>query len=166
MIKNVSDDLLPTIEQLDNLVSFIYNYLGSYEYVFNTIKFADNMNFEHLGFPIAHCGSGINAISVSPTGNIFPCVLLMNEKYRMGDLLSQSGVNKFKRERLKRIKSDLISTKMECQSCDYKWFCGGGCRADNIYNGCQVNKYRCKYYRLGLEIFIKREIERKEHERI
>ncbi len=75
------------------------------------------------------CGCGTEYLAVDPVGEIYPCHQFVgNEKFKMGNVFSginnQNLVNLFS-------KANLINKK-ECQNCWAKFFCSGGCNANNF----------------------------------
>ena len=100
---------------------------------------------------IKGCGSGSEYIAVVPNGDIYPCHQFAgNEKYRLGnvnkpDIRLDHGLMK------KFFENNIISNE-KCKSCWAKYFCGGGCAANNenfggdIYSpygiACEMEKKR------------------------
>ena len=97
------------------------------EYI-NTQKFLDNFEL----YCKDRCEAGRSLISIDSKGNIYPCHMLHIEELKLGNLLIDdldsvinNPINKFR-----DIKVDNINT---CFECDYKYLCGGGCRARSYY---------------------------------
>jgi len=96
------------------------------------------------------CVAGIEEIYVSSNGNIFPCALLLDQKFCAGNIRNASiseillnpspGFSQI-------VKS--IQNKEFCVMCTHKVICQGGCRAramseqDNIY---AKDTFSCLYY--------------------
>lgn len=106
------------------------------------------------------CGAGGHYIAVSPEGDIYPCHQFVGRKeYYMGNVFEES-IDKSISEKF--INSDLL-TKQQCQNCFAKYFCSGGCAANNIFYGggidsphyiyCQIMKTRfeCALYIYAME---------------
>ncbi|MNE38801.1 Anaerobic sulfatase-maturating enzyme [compost metagenome] len=80
------------------------------------------------------CGIGTHLVSVNADGTVYPCHITMLPNLAMGNLLQQD---------LKEImytsaiaaecREMTVETVGQCKSCDYKIFCGGGCRANALY---------------------------------
>lgn len=95
------------------------------------------------------CGSGNEYIAVTPEGDIYPCHQFVGiEKFKMGNLYEKSFDEKMKSE----FASAHVYSKEKCRSCWAKFYCSGGCNANNyLYGGdllippdigCQMQKKR------------------------
>ncbi len=74
------------------------------------------------------CGCGNEYIAVTPKGHIYPCHQFVgDEKWKMGDLL-----NNFFDENIKEdFAKANVYNKLECKNCWAKFYCSGGCNANN-----------------------------------
>lgn len=95
------------------------------------------------------CGCGNEYVAVTPDGEIYPCHQFVGEEgYKMGDLYSGT----FDLEMKKTFAQANVYTKPECKKCWAKFYCSGGCNANNyqyagdIHNAhklsCQLQKKR------------------------
>lgn len=77
------------------------------------------------------CGAGRNLISIGADGSVYPCHMLHESRFKLGNILTEnlkdiifSKKNPF---------LDLSVDKLEgCKKCKYKYFCGGNCRARSL----------------------------------
>lgn len=111
------------------------------------------------------CGSGNEYVAVTPEGDIYPCHQFVGiEKFKMGNLhdktFDMSIKNMFARTH--------IYAKEDCKDCWAKFYCSGGCNANNyLYEGdiLKPHKLSCKIQKKRLEcailMSVKREIEKK-----
>lgn len=152
IVKKVTDDIKPTVDQLRRLLDFLKNqYNIDVTEAFEIVKFADNMMFGNEGFPITHCGAGITSLSIHPDGNVYPCVKRYRETDLITNIFNEAAVYDILNHRKELIKKDLVDNNKHCQKCDLKYFCGGGCRAEATNNlPC---KYNCSYYKFALEYY-------------
>lgn len=101
------------------------------------------------------CGVGSEYIAVSVEGGIYPCHQFAGEeKFKMGDLYSSPQIyESFSKGELKKELSNLIlPDKEECMKCWARYFCSGGCAANNYHStgslkglyktGCKIQKKR------------------------
>lgn len=98
---------------------------------------------------ISGCGAGHEYVAVTPEGDIYPCHQFVgNEKFRMGSLESEELNMAIADE----FKNAHIYNKPECEECWARFYCSGGCQANN-YNfngdmhipyklGCEMQKKR------------------------
>ncbi len=96
------------------------------------------------------CGAGVEYLAVSPSGDIYPCHQFDGIKeMKLGDVWN--GItNKNLVERFR--KANFLFNKSECANCWARFYCSGGCLANN-YNmtgdifkpydiGCETQKMR------------------------
>ena len=100
------------------------------------------------------CGSGNEYVSITPDGDIYPCHQFVgHEEYKMGNL--EEGT--FNEEIKKEFAGAHVYSKPACQKCWAKFYCSGGCNANNyIYNGDihKAHELSCKIQRKRLECAI------------
>lgn len=84
-----------------------------------------------------NCGFGSGTFSIDADGNVYPCHWLHSEEWKAGNLYEQGlaqiyhGSEVFQRCRSIRVDHDIAG----CRSCEFKYFCGGGCRARAMSKG-------------------------------
>lgn len=83
------------------------------------------------------CGAGCGEIFIKDNGEVYPCRLLNNEKYYLGNLNQTTLKDIVISKRLQDIKRSFDVNQIEsCSHCDYKYICGGGCRSvHSAYTG-------------------------------
>lgn len=95
------------------------------------------------------CSSGNEYIAVTTDGDIYPCHQFVGlDGFKMGSVYDGS----FDQDMKKEFASAHIYTKPECKKCWAKFYCSGGCNANNyIYSGdihiphkltCEIMKKR------------------------
>ncbi len=95
------------------------------------------------------CSCGNEYVAVTPSGDIFPCHQFVgSEKWKMGNVLDGTFNLKMKND----FALTNIYSKPECKNCWAKFYCSGGCNANNWqYEGstkkphfisCQLEKKR------------------------
>lgn len=99
---------------------------------------------------ISGCGAGVEYLSVSPEGDLYPCHQFDgNSEFKLGDI--HNGVTNSNIASTFRT-ATIVSNKKPCDNCWAKYLCGGGCLANNytinndinsIYSlGCEIQKLR------------------------
>lgn len=148
---SLREEDLPTIfEQYDKL----------YEEMIKRHKEGREFKFYHFnidlqGGPcvykrISGCGAGHEYVAISPNGDIYPCHQFVgNEDFKMGNLFDNTDLNK---KISNEFKKATIYTKPKCKKCWAKFYCSGGCQANN-YN---FNKDMHIPYELGCKMQKKR----------
>lgn len=100
------------------------------------------------------CGSGNEYVAVSPEGDIYPCHQFVGiEEYKMGNLDEHTFNYDIKNE----FAAAHVYTKSDCKKCWAKFYCSGGCNANNyIYCGDihKPHKLSCEIQKKRLECAI------------
>lgn len=139
-----------------------------YEKLANTIiksrKNGDYYNFFHFMIDLNQgpcaikrlrgCGCGNEYVAVTPQGDIYPCHQFVgNEDYKMGNLNDGTFNTEMK---LMFAKANVYS-KENCKDCWAKFYCSGGCNANNFqYEGniLKSHKTSCELEKKRLECAI------------
>lgn len=100
------------------------------------------------------CGCGNEYVAVTPDGDIFPCHQFVGiDEYKMGNLFDKTFNNEMKAD----FGRAHVYTKPECKKCWAKFYCSGGCNANNyIYQGDirSAHKLSCQIQKKRLEVAI------------
>lgn len=82
---------------------------------------------------ISGCGAGHEYVAVTPTGDIYPCHQFVgNEDFILGNIYEGT----IKKEISKEFKAAHIYNKPKCKECWARFYCSGGCQANNFnFNG-------------------------------
>ncbi len=143
------EDLPKIFEQYDK----IYKEMVKRHKKGNEFKFY-HFNIDLQGGPcvykrISGCGAGHEYVAITPSGDIYPCHQFVgNEDFIMGNVLKQGLDKNMQRE----FKEANIYFKPICKECWARFYCSGGCQANN-YN---FNKDIHIPYKLGCEMQKKR----------
>ena len=100
------------------------------------------------------CGSGNEYVAITPEGDIYPCHQFVGiDKYKMGNI----NEGTFNTDIKKEFASAHIYSKEDCKKCWAKFYCSGGCNANNyIYTGdiLTAHKLSCEMEKKRLECAI------------
>lgn len=100
------------------------------------------------------CEAGKSMISVSASGDVYPCHMLHQPELCMGNILKER-VEKLLNSEKNYLRNWNIDNKIPCKDCQYKYLCGGGCHARAyLENGdfgkpdstCVVTQYELHRY--------------------
>jgi uncharacterized protein len=81
------------------------------------------------------CGSGNEYLAVTPEGDIYPCHQFVGmEEYKMGNVQD----NNLNEDIKKQFASCNVYAKEACKECWAKFYCSGGCHANNIRYGGNI----------------------------
>lgn len=143
------EDLKEINESYDELFKFMKDKKEKNE----KLKFY-HFNIDLSGGPciykrISGCGAGFEYIAITPEGDIYPChQFIGREEYKMGNI--EEGI--IKNNIQKELKNAHIYNKPKCKNCWAKFYCSGGCQANNLaFNddihipyevGCELTKKR------------------------
>ncbi|MDR0404913.1 MAG: thioether cross-link-forming SCIFF peptide maturase [Oscillospiraceae bacterium] len=95
------------------------------------------------------CGCGNEYLAITPEGDIYPCHQFVGKfEWMMGNIL-QKTFNKNIRETFSQIN---VSSKDDCRDCFAKFYCSGGCSANNW----NYNQNLSKPYKVSCELQKKR----------
>lgn len=113
-----------------------------------------NVDFEGgpcLPKRLSGCGSGHDYLAVSPEGDLYPCHQFVGEDdYKMGTVYT--GIEK--PEIAERFQKANVLTKPTCMECWARFYCSGGCHANNIRYGGGIDEpyaFGCDLQRKRIE---------------
>ncbi|MBW9152746.1 thioether cross-link-forming SCIFF peptide maturase [Clostridium estertheticum] len=103
---------------------------------------------------IAGCGAGHEYVAITPDGDIYPCHQFVgNKDFLIGDIYT--GITN--KKMVKEFKEAHIYNKPTCTECWAKFYCSGGCQANNFnFNGDMHIPYEigCKMQKKRIECAI------------
>lgn len=111
---------------------------------------------------IKGCGSGVEYMSVTPNGDLYPCHQFASDNdFKMGNIY-EGITNKDLSKKFCRVN---LYSKDECRNCFSKYFCSGGCMANSYNENGTINstyKIGCILQRKRVECAIMIKIANKE----
>ncbi|MDD8020991.1 MAG: SPASM domain-containing protein [Acidobacteriota bacterium] len=120
-----------------------YSFLLKKKKVQITLKTAGDMVYSPFNtHKYLNCGLGINTLSISPDGSVYPCPLLHDHKYKIGNTYVEdfSEINKKASEIYQEVTVDKFKN---CSACEYRYYCGGGCRVLALEFGSLTENNPC-----------------------
>jgi len=98
------------------------------------------------------CAIGDGEISISQTGDVFPCQLLHFPQFKAGNIEEQSLKSIYETSAILKSCKNLTVLNVEgCKTCEIRFICGGACRARAFYeaNRLDVSGSFCEYEKLA-----------------
>lgn len=89
------------------------------------------------------CNAVRNACYITPEGRLLPCMPMTASPVQdQFPLVQEIGLEKglsdsYFMQFVSKTVKDLLESNPECQTCDYRYWCGGGCRANALLEGDQ-----------------------------
>ena len=145
----VLEDGHPLSIRKEDLPEIFANYDKLYEEMARRKAEGDEVTFYHFnidlqGGPcvykrISGCGSGFEYVAITPQGDVYPCHQFVgNEDFKLGSVYDDSFDTKLSR----KFKEANIYNKPKCRDCWAKFYCSGGCQANNFnFNGDMREPY-------------------------
>lgn len=103
---------------------------------------------------ISGCGSGFEYVAITPQGDVYPCHQFVGkEEYKLGSIFDDT----YDVELGKKFKKAHIYNKPKCRECWARFYCSGGCQANNVnFNGDMNIPYEigCKMQKKRIECAI------------
>ncbi|ADL51819.1 thioether cross-link-forming SCIFF peptide maturase [Clostridium cellulovorans] len=98
---------------------------------------------------ISGCGAGHEYVAITPQGEVYPChQFIGKEQFKLGNIYDDS----YDKNLAKTFKKAHIYNKPACRNCWARFYCSGGCQANNFnFNGdmhipyeigCEMQKKR------------------------
>ena len=148
------DDLDRVFKEYETLAKEIINQRKNGNY-FNFFHFMLDLNQGPCAIKrLKGCGCGNEYISVTPNGDIFPCHQFVGKSdWKMGNVLN----NEFNEEIKDYFSNTSVYNKPDCKECWAKFYCSGGCNANNLQYAGDVfksHKLSCYLERKRLECAI------------
>ena len=115
-------------------------YLSGKEY-FDVLKSAGVIPYTDLkniiksqtsATPVLKCALGDAEVSISSSGDVYPCQLLHYSIFKIGNIKEQSFDEIYGSEKMKHFKMHTADCIKKCKDCEFKLLCGGACQARHL----------------------------------
>ena len=160
----VLEDGHPLALTESDLPEIFDNYDKLYAEMSRRKKEGDEFNFYHFnidlnGGPcvykrISGCGAGFEYVAITPQGEVYPCHQFVGkEEFKLGSIYDDT----YDAELGKKFKKAHIYNKPKCRECWARFYCSGGCQANNFaFNGDMNIPYEigCKMQKKRIECAI------------
>ncbi len=105
------------------------------------------------GYGVRRCSMAEREISISETGDVYPCQLLHGDSFRAGNIRRQPLEEIYAHSAVfRRLRSINVDTLGKCSRCAVRYLCGGACRARDLYETGSIETVGefCAYERESL----------------
>lgn len=134
------EDLPEIFEEYERLAQYIVESRrsGKEEDWFNFFHFMIDLDQGPCAIKrLRGCGCGNEYVAITPDGDIYPChQFIGHEEWKMGSLKD----NTFDLDQKKFFSQTSIYQKPDCMNCWAKFYCSGGCNANNMQYEGDVHK--------------------------
>ena len=93
------------------------------------VPFADLRNLIAARKKIFKCALGDAEISISRSGDVYPCQLLHFDAFKLGNVKDSTFDAIYNSARADYFKRHTVDAIESCRDCDLKYLCGGSCQA-------------------------------------
>ena len=160
----VLEDGHPLALREEDLPTIFDNYDKLYDEMRRRKSEGDEFKFYHFnidlqGGPcvykrISGCGAGFEYVAITPQGEVYPCHQFVGkEEFKLGSIWDDT----YDAELGKKFKKAHIYNKPKCKDCWARFYCSGGCQANNVnFNGDMNIPYEigCKMQKKRIECAI------------
>ena len=102
------------------------------------------------GRGVKRCALAEREISISETGDVYPCQLLHAEEFKAGNIREISLAEIYYESPVfNRLRGITVDTLGKCSTCQLRYICGGACRARDFYEVGSIEEVGefCEYER-------------------
>ena len=101
---------------------------------------------------IHKCAMGDGEISISCTGDVYPCQLLHYDDFYLGNIREQSLDEIYNSEKNNKFKIHTVDCIEKCKTYDFKYLCGAACQARHFSETGSIDKAGdfCEYEKRGI----------------
>lgn len=101
---------------------------------------------------IMKCSMGDGELSISSTGDVYPCQLLHNDDFYLGNIHEENLEEIYNSNENNRFKFHTVEHIDKCKNCDFRYLCGGACQARHFSETGSIDKAGdfCEYEKKGI----------------
>lgn len=109
---------------------------------------SEDLNYSKAEASCFGCGAGISEIYIDPTGNVYPCNKMTDEKFFVGNVRKNNFKQLWKNSSiLEKFRNHRQNIKGKCRECKLSDYCKGGCKAVswNLKKDAFIPDPRCPF---------------------
>ena len=98
------------------------------------------------------CAIGDAELSISSSGDVYPCQLLHNDSCFLGNVHNQTIFEIYNSNKALYFKNHTVDEIEGCKTCDFRYLCGGACQARHLSETGSISKAGefCAYEKEGI----------------
>lgn len=98
------------------------------------------------------CAIGDGEVSISCSGDVYPCQLLHKSEFLLGNVHDSSLHDLYYSEKNMKFKSHTVDKIQGCKTCDFRYLCSGSCQARHFAETGSIDKAGefCEYEKKGI----------------
>jgi len=133
----LKDEVYPSPEEMTRAYTLLYR--AAYDRMDKGLRINAKYNSVFFGgrgsdYKRLPCGAGRNIIHITYKGDIVPCSLFTEDKFVQGNAKQDAIAEVWeKSELLNCFRTTSVDDIPKCKTCRYRYFCGGGCRAEAYF---------------------------------
>lgn len=88
------------------------------------------------------CGASYKILAIDSDGTVYPCQTMVNKKYRITNILKENWTEELMSSSVVNLfQNRSVSSIPECDTCEIRYLCGGGCAAiaENLFGNMNEN---------------------------
>jgi radical SAM protein with 4Fe4S-binding SPASM domain len=102
------------------------------------------------GRGVRRCAMAEREISISESGDVYPCQLLHSSEFKAGNIRERPlSEIYYEAPVFNRLRNITVDTLGKCSTCQLRYICGGACRARDFYEVGSIEEVGefCEYER-------------------
>ncbi|MDK2878710.1 MAG: uncharacterized protein PWR06_1426 [Thermoanaerobacteraceae bacterium] len=143
-----------SVFEVDDLVYDVLDYYDKFDEDYIIKQLEGKYHGPCVYKRLTACGAGREYLTVTPSGDIYPCHQFVGlDEFIMGNVFEK----KLNESIVERFKNTHVFAKPECSSCWARFYCSGGCNANNYQINGDLNtpyKLTCKLQKKRIEVAI------------
>lgn len=113
---------------------------------------ANIINAHKANGSVMKCSLGDGELSVSCTGDVYPCQLLHADDFYLGNVHERTLEEIYNSPKNDTFKFHTVARMDKCRECDFRYLCGGACQARHYSETGSIDKVGdfCEYEKKGI----------------
>lgn len=130
-------------EEIMHAFNVLKDFYGDYITARNCFNYCKHVIYNKHECNIL-CGMSQTVLSIASNGDVYPCINLHVDEFKLGNIVSDEVETIIEEQKLDNMRT-YVDDIPSCKKCDFKYTCGGGCRASAYwkYHNTKAEKVDC-----------------------